>query len=497
MIIANSHCTKSNLRGRLNNGKLFRETAYFAGRWQVGSAVGNVKVVNPSTQMVIGTVPGLQSEDTFSAIAFANSVFPVWSGLSPIQRAGYLRKWASLINQHREDLAVILTSEQGKPLSESLLEICYAANLLNDFAEQAISVYEDAAPPSLVSPPVLVAKIPVGVAAAITPWSFPCSIIIRKAGAALAAGCPFIVRPACETPFSALALAYLAQEAGIPDGVFSVVTGDESATAEVLNSSSMIRAISLKGPVLEGGRAVGSPSRSVKKISLAFYGSAPFIVFSSANISTAVQDAIAAKFQSSGQASPVANRFYIQREVYDEFCRLFVCAAKDIVVGDGLKIGTDIGPLINKEAVGKCEQFVADAVDGGARLLFGGWACPSGSLFFNPTVLADVSESMLCRQEDAFSPIAMLMPFDSEEYVVRKVNTTPHSFAAYCHSGDVEQLLRVGESLECGVIGLRASEFTAPRMDALERGQVRVDYESCRLDMDEYFETKVLCLKAD
>lgn len=481
---------------RLSEGGLLKDKCYVNGKW-ISAAQGNtLDVRNPATGESIGQVPGLGRKETREAIEAAAQAYPAWRNLTAKERANIMRRWFELIMQHQEDLAVIMTSEQGKPLAESRGEIAYAASFVEWFAEEAKRVYGDTIPMGQPGKRIIVVKEPVGVCAAITPWNFPSAMITRKAAPALAAGCSIVVKPAAQTPFSALALAYLADKAGIPPGVFNVVTGPASEIGEELTASPIVRKLSFTGSTAVGKKLMQACASNVKKISLELGGHAPFIVFNDADLDDAVEGAIASKYRNSGQTCVCANRLIVQEGVYDAYAEKLVAAVTEqLKVGDGFEDGVNQGPLIDLNAVIKVEEQIADAVAKGARIACGGKrGGTNGGFFFEPTILLDVTPEMLISREETFGPVAPLFKFKTEEEAVALANDTPYGLASYFYSNNIGRVWRVAESLEYGMVGINTgimSTESAPFGGMKESG---VGREGSKYGIEEYLEMKYLCL---
>ncbi|HET8729209.1 MAG TPA: NAD-dependent succinate-semialdehyde dehydrogenase [Alphaproteobacteria bacterium] len=487
------HLEDQGVEGQLAESRLFRQAAYLAGAWiEAGDA--SIAVTDPASGKEIGRVPDLGAAETERAIAAASQTYPAWRRLLAKERAAILRRWADLMVRHREDLAVLMTLEQGKPIAESRGEIDYAASFLEWFGEEAKRMYGDTVPSHLAGSRLSVTREPVGVTAAITPWNFPSAMITRKAGAALAAGCPMIVRPASETPFSALALAVLAEEAGVPAGVFSVLTGSARTIAGVLTASPVVRKISFTGSTEVGRLLLAQSAETVKKVSMELGGHAPFLVFDDADIEAAVDGAVAAKFATTGQDCLAVNRLYVQDGIHDAFAERFAAATAALKVGPGLDSSVDQGPLMSEDAVAKCETHVADALAKGARLMVGGRRHKLGGTFFEPTVLADVTEDMAIAQEETFGPIAPILRFRDEAEVLARANDTIFGLAAYAYSRDVSRVLRVSETLEYGMVGINTPKFTGAPIPFGGVKQSGLGREGSRYGLDDYTELKYVCI---
>jgi succinate-semialdehyde dehydrogenase/glutarate-semialdehyde dehydrogenase len=452
-------------------------------------------VTNPASGELIGTVPSCGVDDTRRALAVAEAALPKWRALTAKERAHRMRAWFDLIMANQNDLALILTTEQGKPLVEARGEVAYAASFIEWFAEEAKRVYGDVIPQHQADKRIIVIKQPIGVCVAITPWNFPAAMITRKAGAALAAGCTMVVKPALETPYSALALCELAERAGIPAGVLNVVTGDAKAIGGEMTSSPIVRKLSFTGSTAVGKLLMQQCASTVKKVSLELGGNAPFIVFDDADVDAAVEGALASKYRNSGQTCVCVNRFLVQDAVYDEFARKFSEAvATGLKVGNGLEDGVAQGPLINEAAVRKVETHIADALGKGAKVATGGARHSLGGTFFQPTVLTEVSRSMAVASEETFGPLAPLFRFKTEREAIDMANDTEYGLASYFYSRDLARIWRVAEALEYGMVGINAgiiSNEIAPFGGVKSSG---IGREGSKYGIEEYLEIKYLCL---
>ena len=473
----------------LQRPDLFREAAYIGGRWVTGTA--SLEVTNPATGQVLGHIPDLGEAEALAAVAAAEGAYPAWRALTAKARGAILRKWFELMLAHQEDLARILTAEQGKPLAEAKGEIAYAASFLEWFAEEGRRAYGEITPPNLPDRRILTLREPVGVVSAITPWNFPSAMITRKIAPALAAGCAVVLKPSELTPYSAAALAVLGEEAGLPAGVFNIVTGRPQAIGEVFTTDPRIAKFTFTGSTPVGTMLAAKCMGTVKRVSLELGGNAPFIVFDDADIAAAVEGAMQSKFRNTGQTCVCANRFYVQRGIHDAFAKALAEKAKALGLGDGLAGPTDQGPLINAAAVDKVERHVADALAGGARLLSGGRRSQAGTQFYEPTVLADVKPDALLAREETFGPVAGLIAFDTEEEAVRLANDSRAGLAAYFYSRDLGRVFRVTEALQYGMVaantGAISSEI-APFGGIKESGFGR---EGSRHGLDEYLNIKL------
>ena len=478
---------------QLNDSSLLREQAYLDGQWCLAESGESLDVTNPATGSRLGSVPAMGREETRRAIAAAQRAQPAWAGLTGKQRAVVLRRWFDLIMANQEDLAILLTSEQGKPLAESRGEIAYAASFVDWFAEEAKRTYGDVAPSPWQDKRIVVLKQPVGVTAAITPWNFPAAMITRKVAPALAAGCAMVLKPASQTPYTALALAVLAERAGLPAGLFSVLTGSASVIGAELSASPVVRKLSFTGSTEVGRKLMAQSADTIKKLSLELGGNAPFIVFDDADLDAAVEGAMISKFRNSGQTCVCANRIYVHSSVYDAFAAKLVLAVRNLQVGNGLDTATTQGPLIDDKAVAKVEEHIADALAKGGRILTGGKRHALGGTFFEPTVVAEASHDMLFAREETFGPLAPLFRFDDVAEVVAAANDTEFGLAGYFYSRDMQRIWQVAEQLECGMVGINTgliSNEVGPFGGIKQSGLGR---EGSRYGMDEYLEVKYLC----
>ncbi|WP_236213644.1 NAD-dependent succinate-semialdehyde dehydrogenase [Metapseudomonas otitidis] len=433
---------------------LFRQQAYIDGQWLDAADGARQDIFNPATGACIGQVPNLGAAEARQAIAAAERAWPAWRALTAKERSARLKRWHALMIEHTEPLAQILTLEQGKPLAEARGEIVYAASFIEWFAEEAKRIYGDTIPSHKGDARIVVTKEPIGVVAAITPWNFPAAMITRKAGPALAAGCPCIVKPAPETPFSALALAALAEQAGIPAGVFNVITGDAVAIGGELTASPAVRKLSFTGSTAIGKLLMAQCAPTLKKVSLELGGNAPFIVFDDADLERAVEGALVAKFRNAGQTCVCVNRFLVQDGIHDAFVARLAERVAQLKVGSGFDEGVTQGPLINERAVAKVEDHVRDALAQGARLLCGGERHPLGHGFYPPTVLAEVNTGMKVAREETFGPLAAVFRFQDEAEAVHLANDTEFGLAAYCYTRDLGRAWRMSEALEYGMVGI-------------------------------------------
>ena len=478
----------------IKDSALLREAAFIDGAWCAADDGATVRILNPANGALVGEVPLMRASETRRAIEAAARAQPLWARKTAKERAVILRKFAELMIAHTDDLAVIMTAEQGKPLAEAKGEVAYAASFIEWFAEEGKRAYGDVIPTFRADSRLLVLRQPVGVAAAITPWNFPAAMITRKLGPALASGCAFVSKPAPQTPFSALALAELASRAGVPAGVFSVVTGDAEAIGGELTANSLVRKLSFTGSTAVGKKLLAQCAGTVKKVSMELGGNAPFIVFDDADIDAAVQGAMASKYRNTGQTCVCANRFYVQAGIYDEFARRLIKAVATLRVGDGLAGPTEQGPLIDARALAKVKAHIEDAVGKGASIACGGKSHALGGNFFEPTVLVGVTPAMRVAREETFGPVAPLFRFDTEEDVIKMANDTEFGLAAYFYTRDLARSWRMQEALEYGIVGVNTGLFStevAPFGGIKESGLGR---EGSRYGIDDYTELKYVCV---
>jgi len=479
---------------KLKDQTLLRQQAYVAGRWQDAADGRTVEIRNPANGAVVGRVPVMGASETRAAITAATAVMPAWAKRTAKERAVILRRFADLMLAHVDDLAVIMTSEQGKPLAEAKAEVAYAASFIEWFAEEGKRLYGEVIPTFRADSRVLVLRQPVGVAAAITPWNFPAAMITRKLGPALAAGCSFVCKPAPQTPFSALALAELGVRAGLPEGLFNVVTGDALAIGGELTTNSLVRKLSFTGSTAVGKTLMAQCAQTVKKVSMELGGNAPFIVFDDADLDAAVQGAMISKYRNTGQTCVCANRIYVQEGIYDAFAERLARAVAGLRVGDGLAGPTDQGPLIDAKALEKVRAHIDDALAKGARIACGGKPHALGGLFFEPTVLCDVTADMRIAREETFGPVAPLFRFKDEAEAIASANDTEFGLAAYFYTRDLARSWRVQEALEYGIVGVNTgliSTESAPFGGIKESG---VGREGSRHGLEEYTELKYICV---
>lgn len=478
----------------LKNPGLLRQQCFINGIWLDAIETGTIPVTNPATGEIIGTVPKMGTIETHDAIDAAHAAYPEWRAKTAGERSSLLRRWFELILENQEDLAILMTAEQGKPLAESRGEIVYAASFIEWFAEEGKRIYGDTIPAHQRDKRIVVLKEPIGVCAAITPWNFPAAMVTRKAGPALAAGCTMILKPATATPYSALALAALAEKAGIPAGVLNVVTGSSSAIGGEMTSNPIVRKLTFTGSTEIGKQLIEQCAGTVKKVSMELGGNAPFVVFNDANLDEAVEGAIASKYRNTGQTCVCTNRFLVQDEVYDQFMNKLVAAVSKLKVGNGLKEETHQGPLIDINSVEKVEEHIADAVAQGARIVFGGQRHELGGSFFQPTILADVTPTMAVAKEETFGPLAPLFRFSTDEEAIAMANDTEFGLAAYFYSRDIGRVWRFAEALEYGIIGINTgiiSTEVAPFGGIKESGSGR---EGSKYGIEDFLEIKYLCM---
>jgi succinate-semialdehyde dehydrogenase/glutarate-semialdehyde dehydrogenase len=478
----------------LKDPSLLRQQCYINGEWCDANDAGTITVTNPATGEAVGTAPHMGALETKRAIDAANAAWPAWRNTTAKARAAILRKWNDLMLENADDLALIMTAEQGKPLPEAKGEVAYAASFFEWFGEQAKRIEGDTLQSPSAERRIVVTREPIGVCAAITPWNFPAAMITRKVGPALAAGCPIVVKPAELTPFSAFALAVLAERAGVPKGVFSVITGDAKSIGLEMSTNPVVRKVSFTGSTQVGRILMAQAAPTVKKLSLELGGNAPFIVFDDADVDAAVEGAIASKYRNSGQTCVCANRLYVQDGIYDAFAEKMVAAVARLKVGNGQEEGVTQGPLIEEKAVVKVEQHIADALSKGARLIAGGKRHALGHGFFQPTILADVTSDMQVAKEETFGPLAPLFRFNTEDEVIAMANDTEFGLAAYFYSRDIGRVWRVAEALETGIVGVNTgliSNEVAPFGGVKQSGLGR---EGSKYGMDDYLVIKYICM---
>lgn len=477
----------------IQNKHLLRSTCFIGGKWIAADDASQMAVLNPANGKIIAEVANCGSNETTRAITAANEAWPAWRGLTAKQRAQILRRWFELILQNTEDLAQLITAEGGKPLAEARGEVAYGASFVEWFAEEGKRAYGETIPATAADKRLVVIKQPIGVCAAITPWNFPLAMITRKVAPALAAGCTVVIKPAEQTPLTALALAVLAEEAGLPAGVFNVITGNPVAIGGQLTASPIVRKLSFTGSTEVGRLLMAQCAATVKKVSFELGGNAPFIVFDDADLDAAVDGALIAKYRNAGQTCVCANRFLIQSGIYDAFAERFAERVRNMKVGPGNEEGVVQGPLIDDAALAKVESHVADAIARGARVLCGGSRHNQGGNFFQPTVLADVTPAMRVAREETFGPVAPLFRFESEAEAIAMANDTEFGLAAYFYSRSLARSWRVGEALEYGMVGVNTgliSNEVAPFGGIKQSG---IGREGSKYGIDDYLEIKYLC----
>ena len=476
----------------LKDPELLKQAALVGGRWIPADKTG-IEVTNPATGETIGYVPSLGAAETEAAIKAADAAQKTWAARTAKERSVILRSWYDLVIENVDDLALILTLEQGKPLAEAKGEILYGASFIEWFAEEARRVYGDVIPGHAADKRIVVIKQPIGVVAAITPWNFPNAMITRKAGPALAAGCAMVLKPAEQTPFSAIALAVLAQRAGLPDGLLSVITGPAPAIGAVMTGSATVRKLTFTGSTPVGVELMRQCAPTVKKLALELGGNAPFIVFDDADLDTAVEGAIISKFRNNGQTCVCANRIYVQSGVYDAFAQKLAAKLSTLKVGNGLEQDTIFGPLIDENAIAKVEEHIADATGKGASLVCGGSAHPLGGTFFEPTVLTGVTQEMTIASEETFGPVAPLFRFEEDEDVLFMSNETEFGLASYFYTRDLARAWKVGEQLEYGMVGINTGLISTPEAPFGGIKSSGLGREGSRYGIEEFTEIKYLC----
>jgi succinate-semialdehyde dehydrogenase/glutarate-semialdehyde dehydrogenase len=482
---------------QLKNKDIFRQKCFVDGRWIHSENKKTIEVTNPADGKILGRVPNCGKVETRRAIVSASKAWPAWRGMTPKDRGDIMWRWAELIRENKEDLSVLMTLEQGKPITESRSEIDYGNSFVEWFAEEGRRIYGDVIAPNKAGQHLIVIKQSLGVVGAITPWNFPVAMITRKISPALAAGCTVVLKPASETPFCALALAALAEKAGFPTGVINVLTGDASAIGSELTSNPLVRKISFTGSTKIGKLLMSQAASTIKKLSLELGGNAPFIVFDDANLDAAVEGAIASKFRNTGQTCVCANRILVQDSVYDEFAKKLTVAVKKLKVGMGLSETVKLGPLINEKALEKVKAHVADAVKKGAKIILGGKQNKLGGLFYDPTILTNATSSMLLAKEETFGPVAALFRFKNEKEAIAMSNNTEFGLASYFYSENIHRIWRVSEALEYGIVGINEgiiSTEVAPFGGIKESGMGR---EGSKYGLEDYIEVKYLCMGSD
>lgn len=473
---------------------LFRQQCYINGEWMDADDKSTIPVLNPATGAVLGTVPRMGAAETKRAIEAANAAWPAWRAKTAKERAAILRKWFELMMANQEDLAVIMTAEQGKPLAEAKGEIAYAASFIEWFAEEGKRVYGDVIPTVANDRRLIVIKQPIGVCAAITPWNFPAAMITRKAAPALAAGCPMVVKPATQTPYSAFAMAELAERAGVPKGVLSILTGSSTAIGGEMTSNPIVRKLTFTGSTEVGSKLMAQCAPTIKKVSLELGGNAPFIVFDDADLDAAVEGAMLSKYRNAGQTCVCANRLLVQDGVYDAFVEKLALKTKSLKVGNGAEAGVNVGPLIDQNAVAKVEEHVSDALAKGAKVVAGGKRHSLGGLFYEPTVLANVNTSMKVTKEETFGPVAPIFRFKTDEEAIAMANDTEFGLASYFYARDIGRVWKVAEGIESGMVGINVgilSNEVAPFGGVKQSGLGR---EGSKYGIEDYLSVKYLCM---
>ncbi|MBX7146700.1 MAG: NADP-dependent succinate-semialdehyde dehydrogenase [Alphaproteobacteria bacterium] len=479
---------------KLKDPNLLKQQCFINGQWVSAQSGKTLSVDNPATGEIIASIPDMGLEETKKSIDVAHQAWATWRKKTAKERSVILRKWFDLIMANQEDLAWLMTAEQGKPFDEAKGEIAYSASFVEWFAEEGKRIYGDVIPTHQSDKRIIVIKEPIGVVAAITPWNFPSAMITRKCAPAMAAGCTIVVKPATQTPLSALALAELSVRAGVPAGVFNVITGSAQLIGQEMTTNPLVRKLSFTGSTSVGKKLMAQCASTIKKISLELGGNAPFIVFDDADLDAAVQGALASKYRNTGQTCVCANRLFVQDKVYDSFAKKLSEAVSQLKVGNGLQGQTQQGPLIDAKAVLKVEEHVQDAVDKGAKIILGGKRHSLGGNFFEPTILANVTSSMLVAEEETFGPLAPLFRFQTEEEVIEMANNTEYGLASYFYSRDIGRIWRVAEAIESGIVGINTgiiSTEVAPFGGVKESGLGR---EGSKYGIEDYIEIKYLCL---
>jgi succinate-semialdehyde dehydrogenase / glutarate-semialdehyde dehydrogenase len=482
------------LQSLLKDPKLFHQQCYIDGQWVDADGGQTIAVTNPATGVVIGAIPKMGAGETRRGIEAADRALKAWGAKTAKERSAVLRKWFDLMMANQDDLALIMTSEQGKPLAEAKGEIAYAASFIEWFGEEGKRIYGDVIPPHQADKRIVVVKQPIGVCGAITPWNFPAAMITRKAGPALAAGCTMVVKPATQTPFSALALAELAARAGVPKGVFSVVTGSAREIGAELTGNPIVRKITFTGSTEVGRVLMQQSAATVKKVSLELGGNAPFLVFDDADLDAAVDGAMISKYRNAGQTCVCANRILVQDGVYEEFAAKLAAKVKALKVGPGTETGVTIGPLIDANAIAKVEEHVQDAVSKGAKVVVGGKRHALGGLFYEPTLLTGVDTTMKITKEETFGPVAPLFRFKTEQEGLAMANDTEFGLASYFYARDIGRIWRVGEGLESGMVGINTgliSTEIAPFGGVKQSGLGR---EGSKYGIEDYLSVKYMCI---
>lgn len=481
-------------RPTFSDSTLLREDLFIDGKWCAASDNGRVDVMDPASGETITAVAYATRDDAQRAVAAAGAAFPAWAAMTAVERGNILRRWYELIVENRDELARILTSEMGKPVGEAVGEILYGAKFIEWFAEESKRVYGETIPTNVAGRRLFTVRQPIGVAAAITPWNFPMAMIARKVGPALAAGCTMVIKPATDTPLSALAMAALGEQAGVPPGVLNVVPGSGKVVGDELATNPTVRALSFTGSTAVGKELMAKCAGTVKKVAMELGGNAPVIVFDDADLETSVAGAIASKFRNAGQTCVCANRLFVQAGIYDAFVERLNAEVAALAVGDGFKEGVDQGPLINESAVSKVEEHIADAVNAGARVTVGGERHALGGTFFQPTVLTEANRNMAIAREETFGPVAAVFKFETEDEVIELANDTPYGLAAYFFTTDLGRAWRVGEALEFGVVAVNTGSFSyegAPFGGFKESG---IGREGSRHGIEEFLEIKYLAI---
>jgi succinate-semialdehyde dehydrogenase / glutarate-semialdehyde dehydrogenase len=478
----------------LKDSQLFRDRAYVNGAWVEADSKGRFDVDNPADGTLLGSVPDMGTAEAHRAIDAANAALPAWRALTGKQRSQILRKWFDLIVANADDLAAILTAEQGKPLAEAKGEIIYGASFVEWFAEEAKRVYGDVIPTLSNDRRLIVIKQPIGVVAAITPWNFPNAMITRKVAPGLAVGCTFVLKPAEQTPYSALALAELAERAGFPKGVLNIITGDAPAIGQEMCANPIVRKVTFTGSTEVGRILLKQSADTIKKVSLELGGNAPFIVFDDADLDAAAEGAIASKYRNAGQTCVCANRIYVQDAVYDAFAAKLAEKVRAFKVGKGDEAGVTIGPLIDKQGLAKVEEHVADAVAKGAKVILGGKRHELGGLFFQPTLLTEVTASMKVSREETFGPVAPLYRFKTDQEAIDMANATEFGLAAYFYARDVGRVFRVAEAIESGMVGINVGILANEAVPFGGVKQSGLGREGSKYGVDDFLEIKYLCV---
>jgi succinate-semialdehyde dehydrogenase/glutarate-semialdehyde dehydrogenase len=479
---------------KLKDHTLLKQQCYLNGHWLDADNGSVIDVTNPADGAILGTIPRMGANETRRAIEAANGALPAWRAKTAKERSSILRRWFELMMANQEDLAIIMTAEQGKPLAESKGEIAYAASFIEWFAEEGKRIYGDTIPGHTADKRIVVIKEPIGVCAAITPWNFPAAMITRKAGPALAAGCTMVVKPATATPFSALALADLGERAGIPAGVFSIVTGSAAAIGGEMTANPIVRKLTFTGSTEIGKQLMVQCAATVKKVSMELGGNAPFIVFDDADLDAAVEGAIASKYRNTGQTCVCTNRLLVQDGVYDRFTEKLIAAVIKMKVGDGLTGEFQQGPLIDMAAVEKVEEHISDALDKGAKIALGGKRHALGGSFFEPTIITDVTPEMLVAREETFGPLAPIFRFSTDAEAIKMANDTEFGLASYFYTRDINRVWKVAEALEYGMVGINTglvSTEVAPFGGMKESG---IGREGSKYGIEEFMEVKYLCM---